>query len=304
LTDKVQLNLPLAEVALDRDYLSRSNANLFDELWLNPRTRVLLMFEQRVLLTSTSELKFFSPETVSSSGLLVFLGNTVQAGDPIVLQVIDEQTALRIEADSDRWHQLRRSGIGLSSSEAAIFTQALALANWHQTHQFCPACGGKTLVQKAGWVRFCEPEDREIYPRTDPAIIVGVIDDQDRILLGSQGIWEENRFSILAGFVEPGESLEAAVIREMQEEAGIVVQEPKFLGSQAWPFPFSLMFGYTAKFAGGNVIPDGEEIVKLRWFTREELKAESHALMLPGKLSIARSIIEHWLGEELQGQDR
>ena len=304
MTDKVQLNLPLAEVALDRDYLSRSNANLFDELWLNPRTRVLLMFEQRVLLTSTSELKFFSPETVSSSGLLVFLGNTVQAGDPIVLQVIDEQTALSIEADSDRWHHLRRSGIGLSSSEAAIFTQALALANWHQTHQFCPACGGRTLVQKAGWVRFCEPEDREIYPRTDPAIIVGVIDDQDRILLGSQGIWEENRFSILAGFVEPGESLEAAVIREMQEEAGIVVQEPKFLGSQAWPFPFSLMFGYTAKFAGGNVIPDGEEIVKLRWFTREELKAESHGLMLPGKLSIARSIIEHWLGEELQGQDR
>ena len=304
MTDKVQLNLPLAEVALDRDYLSRSNANLFDELWLNPRTRVLLMFEQRVLLTSTSELKFFSPETVSSSGLLVFLGNTVQAGDPIVLQVIDEQTALSIEADSDRWHHLRRSGIGLSSSEAAIFTQALALANWHQTHQFCPACGGRTLVQKAGWVRFCEPEDREIYPRTDPAIIVGVIDDQDRILLGSQGIWEENRFSILAGFVEPGESLEAAVLREMQEEAGIVVQEPKFLGSQAWPFPFSLMFGYTAKFAGGNVIPDGEEIVKLRWFTREELKAESQALMLPGKLSIARSIIEHWLGEELQGQDR
>ena len=304
MTDKVQLNLPLAEVALDRDYLSRSNANLFDELWLNPRTRVLLMFEQRVLLTSTSELKFFSPETVSSSGLLVFLGNTVQAGDPIVLQVIDEQMALSIEADSDRWHHLRRSGIGLSSSEAAIFTQALALANWHQTHQFCPACGGRTLVQKAGWVRFCEPEDREIYPRTDPAIIVGVIDDQDRILLGSQGIWEENRFSILAGFVEPGESLEAAVIREMQEEAGIVVQEPKFLGSQAWPFPFSLMFGYTAKFAGGNVIPDGEEIVKLRWFTREELKSESHALMLPGKLSIARSIIEHWLGEELQGQDR
>ena len=304
MTDKVQLNLPLAEVALDRDYLSRSNANLFDELWLNPRTRVLLMFEQRVLLTSTSELKFFSPETVSSSGLLVFLGNTVQAGDPIVLQVIDEQTALSIEADSDRWHHLRRSGIGLSSSEAAIFTQALALANWHQTHQFCPACGGRTLVQKAGWVRFCEPEDREIYPRTDPAIIVGVIDDQDRILLGSQGIWEENRFSILAGFVEPGESLEAAVIREMQEEAGIVVQEPKFLGSQAWPFPFSLMFGYTAKFAGGNVIPDGEEIVKLRWFTREELKAESQALMLPGKLSIARSIIEHWLGEELQDQDR
>lgn len=304
MTDKIQLNLPLAEVALDRDYLSRSNANLFDELWLNPQTRVLLMFEQQVLLTAESELKFFSPDTVSAKGLLVFLGNTVQDGVPIVLQIIDEEAALSIEPDSDRWHHLRRSGIGLSSSEAAIFTQALALANWHQTHQFCSGCGRNTLVQKAGWVRFCELEEKEIYPRTDPAIIVGVIDDQDRILLGSQGIWEENRFSILAGFVEPGESLEAAVIREMQEEAGIVVHEPKFLGSQAWPFPFSLMFGYTARFAGGEVIPDGEEIVKLRWFTREELKAESHSILLPGKLSIARSIIEHWLGEELQGQDR
>ncbi len=304
MTEKIQLNLPLAEVALDRDYLSRSNPNLFDELWLNPQTRVLLMFEQQVLLTAKSELKFFSPDTVSTKGLLVFLGNTVQGGAPIVLQIVDEEAALSIEPDSSRWHHLRRSGIGLSSSEAAIFTQALALANWHQTHQFCSGCGRKTLVQKAGWVRFCELEEKEIYPRTDPAIIVGVIDDQDRILLGSQGIWEENRFSILAGFVEPGESLEAAVIREMQEEAGIVVNEPKFLGSQAWPFPFSLMFGYTARFAGGEVIPDGEEIVKLRWFTRDELKAESHSIFLPGKLSIARSIIEHWLGEELQGQDR
>lgn len=262
------------------------------------------MFEQKVLLTANSELKLFSPETIQATGLRVFLGNTVQDGYPVVLQIIDEVAALGIEPNSDNWHHLRRSGIGLSSTEAAIFTQALALANWHQTHLFCSSCGGKTLVQKAGWVRFCESEDREIYPRTDPAIIVGVIDDQDRILLGSQGVWEENRFSILAGFVEPGESLEAAVIREMQEEAGIVVHQPKFLGSQAWPFPFSLMFGYTAKFSGGQVTPDGEEIVKLRWFSREELKAESHALLLPGKLSIARSIIEHWLGEELQGQDR
>jgi NAD+ diphosphatase len=142
-------------------------------------------------------------------------------------------------------------------------------------------------------------EGREIYPRTDPAIIVGVVDDQDRILLGSQGIWEENRFSILAGFVEPGESLDAAVIREMAEEAGIRVKNPRFLGSQAWPFPFSLMVGYLAEYDGGLLTPDGEEIVKLRWFSRAELKAEVGDLLLPGELSIARVIIEHWLGEKL-----
>lgn len=304
MSERITLNLPLAEVALDRDYLSRTREFLFEELLADSLTRVLVMYEQKVLLNSENELKFFTPETAPPAGLMVYLGKTVADGFPIVLQVVEASHAAALEPDTDRWHHLRRSGIGLSSAEAAIFTQALALANWHESHRFCSSCGSETVVQKAGWVRFCESEAKEIYPRTDPAIIVGVIDEQDRILLGSQGVWEENRYSILAGFVEPGESLEAAVIREMQEEAGILVHDPEFLGSQAWPFPFSLMFGYTAKFSGGQVVPDGEEIVKLRWFSRAELKAESSSLLLPGKLSIARSIIEHWLGEELPEQDR
>lgn len=304
MSERITLNLPLAEVALDRDYLSRTREFLFEELLANSLTRVLVMYEQKVLLNSENELKFFTPETAPPAGLMVYLGKTVADGFPIVLQVVEASHAAALEPETDRWHHLRRSGIGLSSAEAAVFTQALALANWHESHRFCSSCGSETVVQKAGWVRFCESEVKEIYPRTDPAIIVGVIDEQDRILLGSQGVWEENRYSILAGFVEPGESLEAAVIREMQEEAGILVHDPEFLGSQAWPFPFSLMFGYTAKFSGGQVVPDGEEIVKLRWFTRAELKAESSSLLLPGKLSIARSIIEHWLGEELPEQDR
>lgn len=303
MSERITLNLPLADVALDRDYLSRTREFLFQELMANSLTKVLVMHEQKVLLTSDNELKFFSPDTAPPAGLTVYLGKTVSDGHPIVLQIVEATHASEIDPNPERWHHLRRSGIGLSSAEAAIFTQALALANWHESHRFCSSCGLETVVQKAGWVRFCESEGKEIYPRTDPAIIVGVIDEQDRLLLGSQGIWEENRYSILAGFVEPGESLEAAVIREMQEEAGILVHDPEFLGSQAWPFPFSLMFGYTARFSGGQVIPDGEEIVKLRWFTRDELKAESHSLLLPGKLSIARSIIEHWLGEELPEQD-
>ncbi|MEY4554729.1 MAG: hypothetical protein RL197_1156 [Actinomycetota bacterium] len=304
MSERIALNLPLADVALDRDYLSRTREFLFEELMTNSLTKVLVMHEQKVLLTSDNELKFFSPDTAPPAGLMVYLGKTVSDAHPIVLQIVEATHAAEIEPNPELWHHLRRSGIGLSSAEAAIFTQALALANWHESHRFCSSCGLETVVQKAGWVRFCKSERKEIYPRTDPAIIVGVIDEQDRILLGSQGIWEENRYSILAGFVEPGESLEAAVIREMQEEAGILVHDPEFLGSQAWPFPFSLMFGYTAKFSGGEAIPDGEEIVKLRWFTRDELKAESHSLLLPGKLSIARSIIEHWLGEELPEQDR
>jgi NAD+ diphosphatase len=304
MSSQITLNLPLAEVALDRDYLSRSRENIFEELWRNPRTLVLPMFEQQILLNSGVAIKFLSPEQVPLLGTPVYLGKTLTDGAPVVLLISDSEQAQEIEADESEWHLLRRSGIGLSSTEAAIFTQALALANWHQAHLFCATCGSSTTAGEAGWVRTCDSEGRETYPRTDPAIIVGVIDEQDRILLGSQGVWEENRFSILAGFVEPGESLEAAVIREMQEEAGILVEDPVFLGSQAWPFPYSLMLGFTAKFSGGTVVPDGEEIVKLRWFSREELKSELPTLLLPGKISIARAIIEHWLGEELQEQER
>jgi NAD+ diphosphatase len=303
MSNQITLNLPLAEVALDRDYLSRTREKLFEELWLNSQTKVLVMFDQQVLLADGSALKYLEPSQVSLEGNPVYLGKTLTDDAPVVMLIIESDAALTLEPDETRWHHLRKSGIGLSSTDAAIFTQALALANWHELHAFCASCGENTTVTQAGWVRRCESENRELFPRTDPAIIVGVIDDQDRILLGSQGIWKENQYSILAGFVEPGESLEAAVIREMYEEAGIVVRDPQFIGSQAWPFPYSLMLGYLAKFSGGEAIPDGEEIVKLRWFSKQELKDEADSLLLPGKLSIARSIIEHWLGEELNGQD-
>lgn len=294
------LKLPLAHVALDRDYLAREREGLFQQLWSNASTLVLPMFQGRVLLTAAGELKLFPAEELNMGSALAYLGRDLENDAPIVLANLDEAKAKNLEPEDGRWHTLRKSGIGLSPRDVAIFTQGLALANWHENHAFCPVCGGPTEITRGGWVRVCRKDDRELFPRTDPAIIVGVIDDEDRILLGSQGVWEENRYSILAGFVEPGESLEAAVVREMREEAGIVVAEPKYLGSQAWPFPYSLMLGYMAKYVGGDVVPDGEEIVKLRWFTRDELKAESSELLLPGKLSIARAIIEHWLGEELQ----
>ena len=299
MTNAFTLDLPLAHIALDRDYLTRDQPLLFEELWKNEATLVLAMYRQQVLLVDEAELKFMRPEQISSWSELIYLGKTMDTSAPVVLAIIDEKIARSLEADVSRWHQLRKSGLGLSSKDAAIFTQALALANWHESHRFCSTCGSATFTERAGWVRRCIAEGREIFPRTDPAVIVGVIDDQNRILLGSQGAWEENRFSILAGFVEPGESLNAAVIREMREEAGIDVYEPEFLGSQAWPFPYSLMFGFLAKYKGGEAIPDGEEIVKLRWFSKEELQNEADSLLLPGKLSIARAIIEHWLGEPL-----
>lgn len=300
LSSNFHLDLPLASIALDRDYLSRTKPEFTGELLKSPQTLVLAMFENQVLLTGGTELKFSTGSEITDAKLLVYLGTDLTSNLPVLLAVIDGSCAETIESISHNWHSLRKSGAGLSPEHAAIYAQALALANWHETHKFCPACGSETSVTNAGWVRVCNLENRELFPRTDPAVIVGIVDDRDRILLGSQGVWEENRFSILAGFVEPGESLEAAVIREMKEEAGVVVANPEFLGSQAWPFPFSLMLGFTARYVSGDVLPDGEEIVKLRWFTRAELLAEADSLILPGRLSIARAIIENWLGHKLE----
>ena len=288
-----QRNLPLAQEGLDRDYRFRENPNWVSELWSDPSTEVLLMRDGAVQLSDSGELRFFSPEYLTDYNVIAYLGKDLETGRPVVLAEPGD------DGQFGDWHSLRKSGLGLSPRDVSIFTQGLALFNWHKTHAYCPGCGTHTVVERAGWSRRCPADNRELFPRTDPAIIVGVIDAEDRILLGSQGAWEENRFSILAGFVEPGEALEAAVVREMQEEAGILVANPVYLGSQAWPFPYSLMLGYTATYVGGDVEPDGEEIVKLRWFSKMELKAEAKNLLLPGKLSIARAIIEHWLGEEL-----
>lgn len=297
--NELGLNLPLAHTALDRDYLTREQSELFNDLWKSAEALVLPMLKGKVLLNSHSELKLLPTSKVPKDSALAYLGKDLESSLPVVLAVLDDAQAFDLEPATENWHGLRRSGIGLSPRDAAIFTQGLALANWHSTHEYCPRCGARTEVVRSGWVRRCAADELELFPRTDPAVIVSVIDSEGRILLGSQGVWEENRFSILAGFVEPGESLEAAVVREMQEEAGILVANPKYLGSQAWPFPFSLMLGYTAEYVGGTLTPDGEEIVKLRWFSREELKAEASELLLPGRLSIARSLIEQWLGEEL-----
>jgi len=305
------MNLPLARSAVDRDYLARNRPELFDELWTNPATRVLVMQDGGVLLhqgeaATGGQLKLLPVEAVPSAKLRVYLGSSTEvsnyepAGTPIVLAVLSKNAAALIEPDANNWHQLRKTGSGLSDRDAGLFAQALALANWHSKHEYCSTCGTPTVIEQGGWVRRCFKDDIESYPRTDPAIIVAVIDDQERILLGSQGIWEDNRWSILAGFVEPGESLEAAVKREMFEESGLQVSNPQYLGSQSWPFPYSLMLGFTAKAEGTTHFKaDGIEIEKLRWFSREEIRAEASGLLLPGRISIARAIIELWYGEPI-----
>jgi NAD+ diphosphatase len=212
------------------------------------------------------------------------------------------------EAASTGWETLRAL-VGLDALEQGLATEAVALANWHAVYAFCPRCGAPTQVRKAGWVRWCPVEDRELYPRTDPAVIMAVVDDEDRLLLGHAAHWAPGRYSTLAGFVEAGEALEQAVRREVAEEVGITVAggaaDVVYRGSQAWPFPASLMLGFRARVPGRGErpAPDGVELTDARWFTCDELLAAvgSGDVVLPARLSIARALIEEWYGGPLPG---
>jgi NAD+ diphosphatase len=296
--------LPLSRFEVDRDYLARNREQLFEELWADPATRILPVFQGTALLSSDSTLALLPVAAVPAADIRVYLGRTTTAtptepaGTPVVAVLLNDAGHL---AESD-WANLRSVGSRLSDRDAGLLTEALGILNWHLSHGFSPRTGEPTVAEKGGWVRRDPVSNTEVFPRTDAAIIVGVTDADDRLLLGSNALWESNRFSLLAGFVEPGESLEAAVLREVFEESGIRVTDPVYLGSQPWPFPASLMLGFTATVdpdLTSTLTPDGEEILDLRWFTRDELRASRDEIKLPGPTSIAHAIIEEWFGEPI-----
>ena len=307
--DSFLSRLPLSRFEIDRDNLAREREGLFDELWADPATRILPIFQGSALLSTPSSLALLPVDAVPSAELRVYLGRSTSttspepAGTPIVAVLLEDAGHL---AESD-WANLRSVGGALSDRDAGIFTEALGILNWHQSHRFSPRTGEPTVIEKGGWVRRDPVSNTEVFPRTDAAIIVGITDADDRMLLGSNALWESNRYSLLAGFVEPGESLESAVIREVLEESGIHVVDPVYLGSQPWPFPASLMLGFTAKVDpahGTETTPDGTEILDLRWFSRDELAASLADIKLPGPTSIARAILEEWFGGPIDDGSR
>lgn len=221
--------------------------------------------------------------------------------------------------DGELWLDLRGQGDLLDDTSAGLFTTALALRNWHRRSPFCPRCGGSQRPVQFGWARLCENCGREEFPRTDPAVICLVHDDTgtngEHVLLARQPVWPKDRFSILAGFVEAGEPLESCVVREVREEVGVDVRDVRYLGSQPWPFPRSIMLGFTAR-ADAGVAPrpaDGE-IAEAYWVSRAEVReaiASSNrredtsaaaspiaggaaSMLLPGNSSIARVMLEAW----------
>jgi len=193
-------------------------------------------------------------------------------------------------------HDLREVGFQLSDNERDIAAAAAAIVSWHQLEPMCPQCGGPTTVINGGFARRCAVCSRDHFPRTDPAVIVAVVDDQDRLLLGGQPTWG-NRVSVLAGFVEAGESLEQAIHREIGEEVDISLSELVYFGSQPWPFPRSLMIGFFARASSTDICVDADEIAFAEWHTREGLRAKLDAgeLGLPGPSSIAFRLIHTWL---------
>ncbi len=311
--------LTLARGALDRRAHLRRDPGLVASRREDPATRVMTLVGARVEVVDqegAGRLHLRAPSEVGDveGRLWVYLGRDeagteyLAAADPVPDD--DRRTDRSRAADPDagavgpgggRLAGLREVGALLDDTGAGLVTSAVALSNWHATHTRCPRCGAPTAPEQGGWVRRCTEDGTEHYPRTDPAVIVALVDADDRLLLGRHPDWPENRFSTLAGFVEPGESVEDAVRREVFEESGVTVGEVTYLGSQPWPFPASLMIGCRGVAVDPSITVDGDEIGEARWFSRADLLDEcrSGRLLIPPGISISRRLVEHWYGEPL-----
>ena len=301
--------LSLARGDLDRAAERREDPAGFDAAWSDPATRVVLVPRGKTLVTGDPTrddavaLVLLRREDATNEGVRALLA--VDDGTTYVALLVDSAVEPWDAAEGTRWEGLREVGAALGDRDSGLLVMAVALANWHATHPRCPRCGVPTVPSQAGWSRTC-PDDASVhFPRSDPAVIVLVRDDDDRALLGRRAEWPEGFFSTLAGFVEAGESAEMTVLRELAEEARVDVDRLDYLGSQPWPFPSSLMLGYHARLAAGSpeARPDGVEISEVRWFSRDEIRAgcEDGSVRIPPRVSIARRLVEHWYGAELPG---
>jgi NAD+ diphosphatase len=304
--------LPVLPAAVDRGSADRVRPGMVAELLDSEHTlavvlagRQALVQGNRLLLPSATKLLADLQDVGSAPEHIIYLGAALEGADLaagtnvvlVVLTVPVEPGTAGIPSDAE-WTGFRDVAAVLNRTDTALFVEASAIANWHAGHTHCPRCGIATNVEGGGWVRRCPPDGSEHYPRTDPAIIVTVVGPDGRLLLGGGGPVDAKNYSTLAGFVEPGESLEQAVIREIHEEVGVRVTGCQYLGSQSWPFPASLMLGFTAITADTEAKPDGVEVTRARWFSREELQDAVLAgeITISSRLSIARSLIEHWYG--------
>jgi NAD+ diphosphatase len=294
-------------MALDRMTHLRHDQSWIAGLLAEPTSWVLAAGSDGVLLDDAGE-----PRVMRR---LIETGRIDPAGlsEPILLGLEDGAALFAVDLDAldpaaragleqgASVVALRDAGAGLSRSEAGLAAYLSALLNWHRRHRFCANCGAATIVAEAGYSRRCPQCGVTHFPRTDPVVIM-LVEHAGRLLLGRRAGWPGNRYSVLAGFVSPGESLEEAVVREVREESGIQAYDARFVTSQPWPFPCSLMLGFEARSDGGEPRALDGELEDVQWFTLDDVElasAETRAdLRLPPPISIARFLIDRWLSRQ------
>lgn len=301
----------LARSAHDRAAHRRSDQAWLDKAWQRSDTRVLLLSSSGTAAVDGAvepNLVLVEPDRAEQVGTRVLLGEA----DGVAYFAVLARDVAGVAAEQAGWRGLREVGAQLSDLDVGLLTTAVALQAWHLRHPCCPRCGAHTQVAQAGWSRLCPVDSSEHFPRTDPAVIMLIHDGAGHCVLARGPQWPAGRMSVLAGFVEAGESAEAAVVREVGEEVGLTICDVRYQGSQPHPFPASLMLGYTARLDGDPSLQiDGNEIVEAGWFSRAEVRrspdwdADDTALAgvadaprlrgLPPTMSIARQLINGWL---------
>jgi len=281
---------------LDRSAHLRQDAGWIENALADPKSRAIPVWNSRNLVEGDKSARAAFIElrdipTESRNGeALILLGHVGDAH--FFAYEIESDTAPVITADA-RFEDLRWIASRLPQEEAGLLAYAGAMITWRRRHRFCGHCGSKTRSAKGGHLLICGNPSCGIehFPRLDPAIIV-LVSDGDRALLGRQATWPTGRYSTIAGFVEPGESLEDAVAREVAEETGVDVGQIQYFSSQPWPFPSSLMLGFTAQALTRDIFLNDQELEHARWFSRADLAAG--ALRLPPSPSISYRLIEYW----------
>lgn len=283
---------------LDRAAELRVEPEVIDRLRKEPGTRVVVVREGRLRVVDDTVVRTDAGSVGEADWAL--LGRD-HDGRALLLASVPPVTDSIDSAPEETWLGLRDAGGRLDAHDADLFVTAIALAAWLVDVRHCPSCGTALGLQQAGWSRRCATCSSDHFPRTDPAVIVAVESpDGERLLLGANANWRGRMHSCFAGFVEAGESLEDTVHREIAEEAGVQLRDLRYVSSQAWPYPRSLMLGFRAVAVDEQTKPDGEEIIEVRWLTREEIGrslAGDGPVGLPGPASIARQLIVDWYEE-------
>lgn len=284
-------SVPWNTASLDRAVVRRKDAQWLEKAAADPDSRLLVVAEgARLPLDGARGLRWRSVEEASHHQELIFLGVD---DDGVALFAVD---AGDLELDVASFAPFRQVGGELPLLDASAALEAVALSEWHRRHPFCAQCGAPTAPAEGGHLRRCTKCGASHFPRMDPAVIM-LVSAGDRCVLARRPNAPEGRWSTLAGYVEPGESPEAAVAREVYEEVGVIIHAVRYQGSQPWPFPSSLMLVFEADAEATPLSVDGEELAEARWFSRPELSRgfESGAIVVPPPITASHFLIRSWL---------